>query len=102
MYENGGKDEDAMSAFRRKITGRSVVFIINVFELFICYWGVVKEEFGEWVLVLKFVYFVGMEVVLYMSCEMLFEEFIGCFSADRVSSISFMDDVDLFDECVYM
>ena len=53
VYENGGKDEDAMSAPRRKITGRSVVLTTNALEPLICHWGVAKEEPGEWVLAPK-------------------------------------------------
>lgn len=102
VYENGGKDEDAMSAPRRKITGRSVVLTTNALEPLICHWGVAKEEPGEWVLAPKLVHPAGTEAVSHMSCETPLEEFTGCFPADRVSSTPSMDDADLFDECAYM
>jgi len=102
VYEKGGRDEEAMSGPRRKVTGRRVVLTTNALEPLVCHWGVAKEEPGEWILAPSTVRPANTEAVSHMSCETLMEEFTGCFPTDRVSTSAAMDEADAYDECAFM
>ena len=93
VYEQGGRDKEAMSGPRRKVTGRRVVLTTNALEPLICHWGVAREEPGEWILAPPAVRPANTEVVSHMSCETQMEEFTGCFPTDRVSTSAAMDAV---------
>lgn len=56
VYEQGGRDKEAMSGPRRKVTGRRVVLTTNALEPLICHWGVAREEPGEWILALSLIH----------------------------------------------
>ena len=102
VYEQGGRDEEAMSGPRRKVTGRRVVLTTNALEPLICHWGVAREEPGEWILAPPAVRPANTEAVSHMSCETQMEAFTGCFPTDRVSTSAAMDEADAYDECAFM
>ena len=101
VYEQGGRDEEAMSGPRRKVTGRRVVLTTNALEPLICHWGVAREEPGEWILAPPAVRPANTEAVSHMSCETQMEAFTGCFPTDRVSTSAAMDEADAYDAVSY-
>ena len=98
IYENGGRDADAMSAPRRKVVGRRVVLTTNALEPLVCHWGVAKVEPGEWTLAPENARPAGSKEVGPIACETQMEEFTGCFPIAASGST----DEDTYEECAFM
>ncbi|CEG01373.1 Pyruvate phosphate dikinase,PEP/pyruvate-binding [Ostreococcus tauri] len=98
VFESSGRDEEAMSAPRRKIVGRRVVLTTNALEPLVCHWGAAKIEPGEWALPPESVRPPGSVEVGPIACETPMEDFTGCFPLSMSGSV----DEEGFGECAFM
>lgn len=98
VYENGGRDKDAVSAPRRKVEGRRIVLTTNALEPLVCHWGVAKVEPGEWTLPPADARPPGSKEVGPIACETPMEEFTGCFPIATSGST----DEETYEECAFM